>query len=285
MKRVLLLPSVLVALILLLASCGDGANATPAPPPEAQAIRVSYRTSAAAWNTGNVDRFLAGYTDQGVLADWGAPREAAREFLSEFIGSIPVKVVKINSIEVFGDRATVDVVRNIGAIRDRARESLVKEGGKWRVDGSEKLSPQLPSGATAIDLKYVDYGFEFKAEATSSGEFALKVENVGKEPHEMLIYELPTGVSLESIFPGAARPTRVEIDCLSGGIGARRANQRGPDETLEIRQLRAGLLHSQPRWDLTRCQRDGGGVHGQVTAAGLSSTAPIYPLATSASQS
>ena len=111
MKRVLLLPSVLVALILLLASCGDGANATPAPPPEAQAIRVSYRTSAAAWNTGNVDRFLAGYTDQGVLADWGAPREAAREFLSEFIGSIPVKVVKINSIEVFGDRATVDVVR------------------------------------------------------------------------------------------------------------------------------------------------------------------------------
>ena len=147
-----------------------------------------------------MDRFLAGYTDQGVLADWGAPREAAREFLSEFIGSIPVKVVKINSIEVFGDRATVDVVRNIGAIRDRARESLVKEGGKWRVDGSEKLSPQLPSGATAIDLKYVDYGFEFKAEATSSGEFALEVENVGKEPHEMLIYELPTGVSLESIF-------------------------------------------------------------------------------------
>ena len=167
------------------------------PGREVQAVKDFYQAGTAAWNAGDVDGFLASLTDQGVIAAFDAPREVAKEFLPEFIGLFPVEVVEFHSIEVALDRATVDVSYNTGAFRERALESLVKESGEWKTDGQEGLSPQIPSGVTIVDMRYVDYGFEFDAEDTSSGNFAFKVENAGQESHELILVKLEPGLELE----------------------------------------------------------------------------------------
>ena len=157
---------VAVLMLLVAAGCSDddddngGGDETPVATEDGadgdadeQAIRDLVGTAAAAWNAGDVDAFLGQFTDAGVLASFDAPREAAMEFLTDFIGDPPISAGKLTNFSVSGESATADAEEfAFGIVYDPVTFSFLKSGDAWLRDGEEDLAVQLPEGVTAVDI-------------------------------------------------------------------------------------------------------------------------------------
>jgi hypothetical protein len=163
-----------------------------------------------AYNDKDVDAFLSYWTDSGIQEGFGATREEAQEFLAEGLGEPPMSIRSISNIEVSGDTATADVELVFGISLEPERDSFVKEGGVWKIDATEDLAPEIPSDVTAIDLKLEDFAFDFDASAITSGDIAFRVENVGEQPHEIILSKIPEDLNLEEALQSEETPPGVE---------------------------------------------------------------------------
>jgi hypothetical protein len=193
----------LVAVAALAAACGgdDG---------EEGEIKDTADAIVKAYNDKDVDAFLSYWTDSGIQEGFDATREEAKEFLAEGLGEPPMSIRSISNIEVSGDTATADVELVFGIALEPERDSFVKEGGVWKIDATEALSPEIPSGVTAIDLKLSEFAFDFDASAITSGDIAFRAENVGEQPHEIAIARVPEDLDLEEALQSEETPPGVE---------------------------------------------------------------------------
>jgi len=193
----------LVALTAFAAACGDDDGKEGEIKDTADAIVKAY-------NDGDVDAFLSYYTDSGIESGFGATREEAQQFLAEGLGEPPLTLRSISSIEVDGDTATADVDLVFGRLLQPERDTFVKEAGVWRIDSAEELSPEIPSDVTAIDLRTPDFAFDFDAGAITDGDIAFRVENVGEQPHQVILSKIPEDLDLEAALQSEETPPGVE---------------------------------------------------------------------------
>jgi len=192
----LILAVVLVAVTAFAAACGDddGGGA------KAAEVEAAIQAANDAWNAGDLEGFLAAFTDDGIRAIFdGATRDEAQQFLSEEVGQPPFGLGEFSNTQVDGDTATTEVDTFTGGLGTSARISLVREADQWLIDGEEFITGDVPEGATAVDLALTEYAFNFDAEEITSGNFAFNVENIGGEPHEIGMARISEDADLEEL--------------------------------------------------------------------------------------
>ena len=200
----------LAAVLMLVAGLAAFAAACGGDDGEEGEIRDTADAIVKAYNDKDVDAFLSYWTDSGIQEGFDATRQEAQEFLAEGLGDPPMSIRSISNIKVSGDTATADVELAFGLSLEPERDSFVKEGGVWKIDGAEDVSPEIPSDVTAIDLKLVDFAFDFDASAIKSGDIAFRVENVGEQPHQVILSKIPEDLDLEAALQSEETPPGVE---------------------------------------------------------------------------
>ncbi|HJX61230.1 MAG TPA: hypothetical protein VJ578_01555 [Dehalococcoidia bacterium] len=173
-------------------------------------IRDTADAIVKAYNDGDVDAFLSYWTDSGIQEGFDATREEAQEFLAEGLGEPPMSLRSISNIEVSGDTASAEVELVFGKLLQPERDSFVKEGGVWKIDATEDIAPEIPSDVTAIDLKLAEFAFDFDASAMTDGDIAFRVENVGEQPHQVILSKIPEDLDLEAALQSEETPPGVE---------------------------------------------------------------------------
>lgn len=195
---------------------GGEPTATEAMDEDEAGARRAMEAAVAAWNAGDVDAFLASFTDMGVMSSFDAPREQAEVFLADFIGDPPITLGDV-TVDVMEGTATVEATEfAFGIVIEPTRFTLVQEGDLWLVDAEEDLPATVPEGATGVDMALADYAFEFAPEDIVDGNIAFNVSNVGQEPHELALVRIPVDFDLESVLESPEPPPEVEILAVAG---------------------------------------------------------------------
>jgi hypothetical protein len=172
-------------------------------------VQAAIEATVDAWNANDVEGVLAHFTDAGVQSSFGATREEAAAALPEVMGAtiVPGEL----EITVDGDSATAEAEQwAIGATLDPRRMTLVNEGDEWLIDAEEKFSAEIPSGTTAVELKALEYQFDFDASAVTSGDFAFDVENTGGEEHIVDLFSVPVDLDIEQALRSEEEVAGVE---------------------------------------------------------------------------
>jgi hypothetical protein len=219
------LGATLAAALMLAGACGDDdddattdATATTAESlgADEQAVQEVIRADIRYENAKDIDAFLAQWTDKGLESYDQGTRE---EILAgeHHIGEDTLGDPDFVETTVTGDTATATLDAGVGVGVFRVKFSLIREAGKWLLDGFEFIgSPPPGPGETVLDVKAVDYGYDFDASDTASGQFAIKFENTGKEAHEITLFRIPDDAAvgdaktaLEGIDGGELDPATV----------------------------------------------------------------------------
>jgi hypothetical protein len=193
----------LVAVAAVAVACGgdDG---------EEGKVRDTADAIAQAYNDKDVDTFLSYWTDNAIQEEYGATREEIRGVLGDFLGDPLLSVRSMSNVDVSGDTATADVELAFGKLLQPERDSFVKQDGVWKIDSTEDLAPEIPSDVTAIDLKLDEFAFDFDSSAITSGDIAFRVENVGEQPHEIILAKIPEDLNLQEALQSEETPPGVE---------------------------------------------------------------------------
>jgi ketosteroid isomerase-like protein len=205
--KAVLLPA-FALLFVLGAACGDDGGGGD---DEASAdVQAAMEAAVASWNASDVDALLAQFTDAGLLSSFEAPSRAeAAEFLPDFIGDPAIKLGELE-VTVDGDTATVEAKQfAFGNLLDPTRISLIKEGDAWLLDAEEDLPNEIPEGTKAVDLKTLEYQFDFDESAITSGDFAFAVENIGGEEHFVDLSRIPADLDIEQALQSEEEPAGI----------------------------------------------------------------------------
>ncbi len=204
--RLALLPAIAL-LFILGAACGDDGGGDDEGSADVQA---AVEDAVAAWNAKDVEALLAQFTDAGLLSSFEAPsREEAAQFLPEFIGDPAITLGELE-ITVDGDTATAEAKQwAFGELLQPNRISLIKEGEAWLIDAEENLPAEVPESTTAVDLKMLEYQFDFDESAITSGDIAFTVENIGGEEHFADLSRVPADLDIEQALQSEEEPAGV----------------------------------------------------------------------------
>lgn len=161
-------------------------------------------TTIAAWNAKNVYAFLTGFTNRGIVdvLDIDPPSAAALE-LPAFIGEDPVRLISLTNIQINGATATANLLISIGSTLEASVQSFVLEGGKWKLDAATVTDPPVGANVSLVDVTASEYSFSFDKSKLTSGNFALRVTNSGKEEHELVLIKNDTGKPIFDVLASA----------------------------------------------------------------------------------
>lgn len=153
------------------------------------------RSSIDAENRGDVRAFLALWTDDG-LRSYDAGSRSDLESGKAQLGDEKAEVADFASTTVTGAKAEVVVDTRVDLSLYRLRFDLVRQGGRWLLDGFGFMGPTPPpASAKVVEVKTVEYGYDVDRAALAGGAFALHLTNAGQEQHEIAIVTLPPSVS------------------------------------------------------------------------------------------
>jgi hypothetical protein len=173
---------------------------------EEMAIEASLQRTVDAWNDADVDTFLAGFTDEGIAADFdGASREEAMMFLPEFIGQPPISLESFTILELGAETAEVDILLAFGAVLDLGRHELIREG-LWKIGDGETLAVEIPDDVNAVELELGEYFFDYDMDDVADGNFAFEVENGGEQFHEVVLVSIEEGIDFEEALQSEEGP-------------------------------------------------------------------------------
>jgi hypothetical protein len=196
--------AVLLAAAVLGGACKGGDNSK-----DKKAAEDAVQAMVAAYTDKDVDGFVAAFTDKGLAELFGVSEEeldAAKEDLAQFIGEDPPVVRGFSNTKVSGDTVTTEVENEGEGVIAIDRFTLMRDGTDWLVDGFEgfAVSPDIPSGYKTVDLQVNEFAFGFIKDEVSTGKIAFKVENVGKQTHEVPLVKLPEGFDLDAAIQAEA---------------------------------------------------------------------------------
>ncbi len=182
-----LLALLTAALCVALPGCAGGRDEAA----EARAAQDAVRRSIDAENAGDVGAFLALWTEDG-LRSYDAGSRSDLESGKARLGVDHTAVADFASTTVDGGEAEVIVDTRVELGLYRLRFDLVRQGGRWLLDGFRFLGPTPPPArAKVVAVKAVDYGYDVDRAALAGGDFALALTNDGNEQHEIAIVSLP----------------------------------------------------------------------------------------------
>jgi len=177
---------------------------------DAREVEDALRAVADAWQNKDTEKYLAGWTDKGLREAFDVTRAEAKEFLRESIGDQLYVFRAISNVKVTGESATAEAQIVEGLLLKPSRFSLIKESGAWKIDREEHLVPAIPSGVTVVDLKLTEFAFVYDPALITSGHIAFRVENVGKQPHEVALVKVPAGLDVQQALRSPEPPPGIE---------------------------------------------------------------------------
>ncbi len=170
---------------------------------EAAKVEATLRASLAAYEQGDAQAaYVMQSTKRRMLP------ENSVNALQEFMDAYRVVLYRINTINVKGDRATLDYEN---AIVGRSLQSdvttllhqhdvWVKEDGEWRSDSGSVTTPGIPPDLATVDVAIRD-GERIDIPAPlPTTDFAFRIENRGKEARGLFILGIPADLDVSSFF-------------------------------------------------------------------------------------
>ena len=217
------------AVLLIGAACGgddDGDGDDPGAEQTVEAgeatedeadIGAAVQAAADAWNDSDVEGFLVHFTDDWILEEFEATREGATAELAQFVGSPALEPGELTDIQVTGETATADANEfAFGALVAPKRMAFIKEADGWLIDHEEELTAAIPDGVTAVELKLLEYSFEFDASTITDSNFAFKVSNIGADQHELVLIRVPEDLDIEVALLSTEQPAGIEDVGIGG---------------------------------------------------------------------
>ena len=244
----------------------------------ADSIELSIETAFAAWNSRDLDGFLALFTDSGFMDIFDAPLAAVPEFLPEFIGDPPLAFRSLSDVTLSGRTAAAELEIAFGAVIESSRSTFALDGN-CKIASLEPFPKAIPANVAAVDLELQDFAFNYDKAAASQGNIAFKISNVSAEQqHESVVVKIAgdaplqallaseealfggiellavagpydPGTETNAVFHGTARPQTLCLTLLRHGPGERPA-PRGAGHVLGVRGRRhrtAGYRRRGPR--------------------------------------
>jgi hypothetical protein len=172
----------------------------------ATSLSASLRGAANAWNTKNVDAFLNYFTDRALQSEFDfASRAEARQQLPDFIGQDQVTIPGITNLVVMNPTSVAALVNLVlGISLQPENDTFVLQGGIWKFDLIQHVSPTVPPGVTTVDLQAKEFTFDFNQAAASTGNVAFHLHNDGAQTHEANLVRLSPGINLPGLLQTAA---------------------------------------------------------------------------------
>lgn len=168
-------------------------------------------------NSGNVEGFLALFTPDGLMADFGTSNPydiIAGDFLEGAMLTNPT----VSDVQTYADgsvSAQVDYMEGqYQAVSERL--FLVQDEGYWKINDTELLTPQ-PEGDTAVvgvtmGGEAGEYTFTPNVSSVAQSEvLVLHGINAGAEPHEIAVLRFPEGLTIEQVMADESLQEQVEF--------------------------------------------------------------------------
>lgn len=172
----------------------------PASDEQASRVEEALQNLAACSNAGEYVAYAALFTEQGLLEECGTTNIYDAEMC--FGGIPPIVDVTVSDVQVHDDgRLSADVTYTVGAMQGHERFFLAEQSdGMLLVDASPELPVAVPENATVISGEMADYEFILSESSAPAGTVAFEVANTGEYPHELVVLQLPEGVTIEQLF-------------------------------------------------------------------------------------
>ena len=146
MFRKVWLLSLLILLPALLLACGDddGDGSGASSDPAKQEVEQTIRNAVDAYNRQNVDAFLSYWTDKGLEEEFETTRQELRNNPEKLFGGPPLSLRSVSNTKISGNKATTEGELVSGLALTPERFELVREGGVWKIDGTQELTTTIP---------------------------------------------------------------------------------------------------------------------------------------------
>jgi len=171
-----------------------------APDDVAVAAEAAITNAVNCLSSGDYVGFASLFTPEGLMDECGTTNVYDAPMCFE--GIPPVTQFEVSDVQVHEDgRVSADLVLQFGSFLVHERDFLVvSDDGTYLLDIASELPVEIPEGATVIDGKMVDYEFVLSETSAPAGDIAFNVTNTGDYPHEMVVLQLPDGITIEDVF-------------------------------------------------------------------------------------
>lgn len=183
----------------------------PASDEQAAMVEAAVQNAAACLNAGEYVSYAALFTPEGLIEECGTANVYDADFC--FGGFPPLSNVEVNEVQVLDDgRLSADVTYQAGPMLFHELMILEEQpDGMLLIDTSLTLPVDLPEGATVIDGEMADYEFILSEYSAPAGTVSFNVTNTGEYPHELVIVQLPEGVTVEDVFADPSLEEQIQF--------------------------------------------------------------------------
>ena len=166
-----------------------------------------------AWNRKDPQGFAASFTAEGI--------SETSLSLPALLGEPPIALRRVMDATISNDTATIHAMFALGTQRNSVRYTMVKQGGVWKIDGEERLSPKIQGNTMVVDVRLDKCASMFVSETIAERNMALKVENVGDEHHHLILKRVPDELDLRRLLQSDEPPFQgVDEVAFIGAPGA-----------------------------------------------------------------
>jgi hypothetical protein len=162
-------------------------------------VEATLENIVSCFNAGMYVEFAALHTPDGLMEECGTTNVYDGPMC--FGGPFQISIDRVTDVQVHDDgRVSADVTVVFGNFLSRERIFFVQSGDFWLFDESPELPVEAPEGATVVTGELADYEFVLDTTSAPAGDIAFEVTNTGQYPHEIVIVQLPEGITIEDVF-------------------------------------------------------------------------------------
>jgi hypothetical protein len=221
--------ALLVPLSFFIVMCGGDGNGNgdggAAQGPEAEA-QQAVRNIVDAYNRGDINGFLEGWTNDGLQQSFGLSRQQVTTTAEQFFGGPPRQIREIEKTSVRGGSAFMEVEYEVGRSVYRESYIMVPEAGTWKINAAEKVKPDLRRGADWVEVEMTEFAFDFDRDDVEGGNIGFEALNSGSQEHELSLLRVSADFDVQQAMAslGADLPPGVEV---LGATGPIRSGKKG----------------------------------------------------------
>lgn len=154
-------------------------------------------------NNGQYVEYAALHTPNALIEDCGTTNPYDGEWC--FGGTPFIEVLEITNIQVLDDgRYSAEATYQMGNMLAAEQFIFVQRDEFLLLDASPELPVDVPEDATAINGEMTEFEFILSDESAPAGSIVFNVTNTGEYTHELVMVQLPEGVTIDDVFADEA---------------------------------------------------------------------------------
>ena len=185
--------------------------------PVVEGLRRLIRAVAACQTAGDYETLVRLVTPAylgDAYAGGGRLNRADFLIIAEGLPEVRMSIRGITNLTVDGGEATAEVIALMGRQLTRAQWAFIEDDdtpGRWYANGRTPLAVDEPDDAERVSLRLRDGSYAPTELEAPAGDIVISASNGGDEDHEVLILQLPEGVTTADLLIGPGFPEGVEL--------------------------------------------------------------------------